>query len=441
MAPSLVRPRRRLAALLTTALVSSAVLSTPTASAQSAGAGAVSAKGRLVVKEKSGRPARAFVDGVEMGPTPWSGEVTEGTHEVHLRAAGVSTAPEKVTVESGKTHEIEVVAEARTAPVKIGTSDGKGLIYVNGQLVSEGNYVGELPAGTHKLKITREGYDPFEEDLVVKANEPLARTVTLKLSSMITTGTTQESERLEGLYGGFGLLGLFTPGGTGSSIQTTCENRTDAKLGTPNLVSCDAPDGMGAGLGGFVGYSWNPVGIELYAAGSYDQRTLKNDYNATSTFPGAGADPARLEEFRLRRAGGLGLARVRVMWSSKRIRLDFTVGAGLSYRKMFLERVTTAKDGSGLRDAYVSDAPGYLSPVVALEPSVMYRITPGVAVSLGLQMLFESATSALNENAPATAKESNHSLGPLQSLTTPSYTAATGAQIYMGPVLGMMFGP
>src|SRR5262245_8386325 len=59
-------------------------------------------------------------------------------------------------------------ATAGSAPVKITTSDGKGLIQVDDKLVGEGSYVAELPAGVHKLKVTREGYDPFEEEFTVK---------------------------------------------------------------------------------------------------------------------------------------------------------------------------------------------------------------------------------------------------------------------------------
>lgn len=323
---------------------------------------------------------------------------------------------------------------AASYSVKIGTSDAKGLIYLDGQLVGEGSYIGNVTAGTHKLKVTREGYEPFEEDLVVK--EPISRTVTLMLSSKITTGQAEETERLEGLYGGFGLIGFLTPGGTGSSMQKTCEDKKPAAL-----ASCDAGSGMGAGIGGFVGYSWDPVGIEVYVAGHYDERTLKNDWNATSLDPGLGPDPARLEDFKVHRAGGMGLARVRVGWHNKRLRLDMIGGAGVAYRVMIMERVTTAKDNPVIRDAFASEGVSYLSPVIALEPTVMYRITPGIAVSLGFQMFFETPSSFMNGNeTPTTTRERNHSLGP-RSLTTPPYELASGVQFFMGPVLGMVFGP
>ena len=63
---------------------------------------------------------------------------------------------------------------------------------------------------------------------------------------------------------------------------------------------------------GVMGYHWDPVGIELFLAGQYDGRTMKTDWNAASTDPGIGPDPARKEEYDLRRIGIMGMARVRV---------------------------------------------------------------------------------------------------------------------------------
>ena len=77
-----------------------------------------------------------------------------------------------------------------------------------------------------------------------REREPLARTVTLKLASKIETGPMQDVERLEGLYGGFNFLAMFTPGGTGNDVEKRlCEDKGT----TPTLAGCEAPDGFGGG--------------------------------------------------------------------------------------------------------------------------------------------------------------------------------------------------
>ena len=397
---------------------------------------AASTKGRLSVKEKTGKPIRVIVDGVDQGDAPWSGEVEAGTHDVQGRSPSMSTAPEKVTIERGKTKDVELIASSTTAPVKITTSDGKGLIYIDDKLVGEGNFSADLPAGPHRVRVTREGYDPFEEEIVVKDKEPFTRGVTLKLSSKIETGQIQKQGRaLEGLYGGFGLFGMILPGGNGSSPQKQCEGKRPAELN-----SCDVGGNSGAGLDGFIGYHWDPVGVELMAAGQYDQQTVKNEWNAASVDPGIGPDPARNEEFVFRRVGVMGVARIRVTFQTEKLRFTAAAGVGLSNRMMWMTRETTSRtDPSIPSDRVVTEDPlTYWSPVISIEPTIMYRLTQGVAIGLSLHMLMDSPRTF--DSIPRSNREQTHFLGR-SGLTTPAYELATGTQFYIGPAIGMMFGP
>jgi hypothetical protein len=392
-------------------------------------------KGRISVKEKTGKPIRVTVDGVDMGDAPWTGEVDAGAHEVGGRGAGVVAAPEKITVERGKVRDVELAAATSIATLKIGTSDGKGLIYLDNKVVGEGTFTSDVPSGTHTVRITREGYDPFEEQIELKDKETLSRSVTLKLSSKIETGAVQKDTRaLEGVYGGFGLLMTFLPSGMNSSMQKTCDGQKPAEL-----ISCDGQGGgIGGGLDGFIGYHWDPVGVELFAGAQYDQNSPTLHWGPSSTDPGLGPDPARTEEFHIRRIGGFGIFRVRLTLQGEKLRFSVAGGVGLSYRSMLLTRDTTAVSNPALRDAFVPDAQSYLSPVVSLEPSLQYRLGPSTAVALGVSMLVESPRTF--DRIPTTKAEGGHSLGP-SGLTTPAYQLATGTQVFIGPFIGMMFGP
>jgi hypothetical protein len=397
-------------------------------------------KGKIVVKEKNNKPVRVILDGVDMGEAPWTGEVDPGQHEIAARGAGLAAIPQKINVERGKTSDVEIEASSSTTPVKITTTDGKGLIFLDGKLVGEGSFTGDIPSGPHKLRITREGFDPFEEDITLKDKDPYSRSITLSLSGKISTGPMQVTERLEGLYGGFNFLAMFTPGGTGSALEQLCE----AKDKTPALVSCDAPDGFGGGFGGFLGYHWDPVGIELFLSAQYDQRTVKTDWNAQNTDPGIGPDPARLEEYNLRRLGGMGMARVRVTKQWPKLRISMAIGAGLVRRVLFLDRDTRSKDDPNLpKDVYVSDSAGYWSFIVGAEPSIMYRLTPGVAVSAGAQIFMDGVNSAISGNDgenPRSTKDAPHAIGG-RGLTTNALDLSSNVQVFVGPFIGMMFGP
>lgn len=395
---------------------------------------AQSTKGRLVVREKTNKPVRVLVDGVDMGDAPWSGEVEAGSHEIGGRSPTMAAAPQRVTIERGKENVVELVASSTTAPLKVSTSDGKGLIYVDDKLVGEGNYSAELPAGPHKLRVTREGYDPFEEEIVLKDKEPLARSITLKLASKIETGPVQKTYRpLEGIYGGFQLLGTLMPGGNGNSVEKLCEGQQPTEL-----ASCDAGSNLGAGVGGFVGYHWDPVGVELFFLGQYDEQSPALRWNASSVDPGIGPDPARTEDFKIRRIGGLGAARVRLTLQGEKIRFSAAGGLGLSTRSLFLTRDTKSTADPALADKLVTDGQGYLSLALSLEPTIQYRLSESTALMLGLSLILDNPTSL--DEVPRTAPEGNHRLGP-SGLSTPSYELASGTQVWTGLFVGMMFGP
>lgn len=393
-------------------------------------------KGRLVVREKSGKPIRVLVDDVDVGETTWAGEVTAGEHVVAGRTAQSAAPPQKVTVERGKTHEVELVATTTTAPLKIATSDGKGLIYIDDKLVGEGTYSSELPTGPHKIRVTREGYDTFEEEIVLEPNTALSRTVTLNLASNIETGKIEMTRRLlEGIYGGFQIGGTLMPGGNGSSPQKSCEE--DGRIA--EIVDCDAGTNLGATLGGFFGYHWDPVGVELFLAGGYDTQSPFLQWRRSAVDPGIGPDPDRREDFTIRRLGGLAALRVRLTLGGEKLRFTTAGGVGISLRSMFLVReVSSTIDPSLPGTKLVEEGVTYTSPVLSLEPAAVYRVTPTVGIMLGLSLAVENPR--VFSDVPRSEARGDQRLGP-SGVTTPAYDLASGTQTYLGLFAGMMFGP
>jgi hypothetical protein len=110
---------------------------------------------------------------------------------------------------------------------------------------------------------------------------------------------------------------------------------------------------------------------------------------------------------------------------------------------MTLERTTEAKDEpKPPNDRVITPDPlGYWAPVVSFEPMILYRLGGPTAIGVGISLLLESPSTFLNDKkTPITNPEGNRRLGA-SGLTTPAYELASGTQFYLGPFIGMMFGP
>jgi hypothetical protein len=137
--------------------------------------------GKLTVKANGATEAVVFVDGVEAGPPPWTGEVKEGKHTVEIRARGFVTESRSETVEFKGTTVIEVTLRPEQGKVRVETDKPENAILIDGNKVGMGTWEGILPAGGHQLVVTRDGAQPFQSDLAVATDQ--TRTVKVSLQS------------------------------------------------------------------------------------------------------------------------------------------------------------------------------------------------------------------------------------------------------------------
>jgi hypothetical protein len=393
--------------------------------------------GHLVIKEKSGQAVRVLVDGSDVGAAPIDLEVSPGSHEVVLRSSTMASPAQKVDVAKGESAQVELAAVAASAHLEVTTSDRKGIIFLDAKPVAEGAFTGDVAVGPHTIAVTREGFERFEKRISLSDKQTLAETVTLKLPEAAAAGQLEEERSFDGLYGGLGVFGMIEPGGNGNEIETDC-----TRLGA---ASCKTPAPIGAGLSGWFGYAWHPVGVELYLAGSYDQTTPSATFLQASSAvenPLAVGVP-RVEQFAFLRFGGLGAVRARVSFQTARVRGSFAAGFGLAYKLMLFERDSKA-NVPGWENTY-TDKSGhsYVSPAISLDGSISLRVSPTAAVALGLMLMFETAGSDLQSN-PSGNQVIGSSGPPVVGgapITTPAYHLATGAQTFIGPYIGLQFGP
>ena len=393
-----------------------------------------SQSGHVVVHASGTEPLRVIVDGVDVGATPWEGDLPAGTHSISGRSSSSTAEAQTVQVTAGSKSQIDLVSAATAAHLQIRTSDGKGIIYVDGVVKGEGAFEGDVAPGPHTFVVSREGYERFEKSVTLAERQTDAETVTLQ-TMQAASATAQEGERpYEGLYGGFGLNGMFGVGGLGTTLETNCS--------TLGAASCDTPNALGGGAFGYVGWTWNPVGFELAIAGLVDSASQKATFNgSTSSASGVpGSTPARTETFSFLRAGGMAALRARVAFQGRLWRVTGAGGVGFSYREMVMERDASSSTPVA-PSKYGPFTEGYYSPAISAEVAFQLRVSPTLALAIGAEFWADSASIGGNNQVAATQQSSPVTGTGTVPIPTPSYTLANGAQVMLGPFLGMQFGP
>jgi hypothetical protein len=390
--------------------------------------------GHVFVHAAGAESLRVIIDGIDLGGTPWEGDLPAGTHEIAGRSSTQTAGAQTVTLAVGDKVTIDLVAAATAAHLQVRTNDGKGSVYVDGVNKGEGGFAGDVSPGAHTIVVEAPSFERYEKTVTLGERETWAETVSLKPVQAAST-TVAPERAYEGVYGGFGLAGLFGVGGQGTDLDNGCDG-----LGAN---TCDTGQPVGGTLFGYVGWTWDPVGFELMLAGSVDTLSETAHFgptgaNATSPL----AVPPRTEKFQYIRGGGLAALRVRASYQGRWVRGTIAGGLGVSYKEMFMKRDTATTDGTNRLDVYVPDAVNYVSPAVTGEAAVHFRLTPTVAVALGLEMWADNASIGGDKSTPpAPGRLVGHGTGIPQSVATPAYHLATGPQVFLAPFLGMQFGP
>src|SRR5690606_14980812 len=105
-----------------------------------------------------------FMDGTELGPAPFKGEVPVGRHTFEARASGFVTARQTSVIAEGDPVRItlSLVRALAEGKVKIITDHPDAIIRIDDEVVGYGAWEGMLTAGGHQLVIDKDGYQTYE---------------------------------------------------------------------------------------------------------------------------------------------------------------------------------------------------------------------------------------------------------------------------------------
>lgn len=391
--------------------------------------------GQLVVREKQGLAIRVLIDGVDRGAAPLTIDLPLGSYEVSGLASTLFAPPKQVTLDPNTAVEVVIEAVPAMARIEVRTSDGQGSILIDGRPVGQGSFDGDLAVGEHVLTVERDGFEPYTKTLRLGQGQVVVESVTLerRADSTVEAGGTAHRVR-DGIYGGVQLGLAFMPSGSDNTIDTGCS--------TIGATSCDPSNPWGAIVQGYVGYALEPLGFELLVGVLGDKATPQAYFDGEhgSSINPLVAQPARDEKFEIYRAGILSAVRVRGNLELDWIRLYGAMGAGFSWKKMGLMRTVTTTDGTDATNEFAPELVSYWSPGVTLDVGAYLPIGESTGLTAGAWFWAETARNdARTEAEPQRVIASDD--GPPRPLATPQYDLANGDQIYIGPYVGIQFGP
>jgi len=137
---------------------------------------------RVRIEVKGPETARVFIDGVDMGTSPFDGDVEVGRHTFEARAEGYETARQSDELEAGKDVRMQLALVTRVdeGKLRIATGHDDAEIEIDGKLVGRGTWVGILPAGGHQLVVTKSGYLRYSADVSLQRDQVRAIDVVLE---------------------------------------------------------------------------------------------------------------------------------------------------------------------------------------------------------------------------------------------------------------------
>jgi hypothetical protein len=379
--------------------------------------------GHVTVREPRGRDVRVYVDGAERGAAPWEGELSAGEHNVEVRGTKFGSEARSVRVAAKDRLDLALEATALEGHLRIATAAG-AVIELDGRSVGAGTWEGDVPPGTHMLRVTLAGAAPVVREVRVSRGETVAQEISVGVAG---GGGGEPAPDYTGLFVRLSATPLF-------SLSGLPENAAGG-------ATTDSSFHLALGTAVRLGWSFDPFAVELVGSFMFEHQdqqlalpapykgySMRFESNGPDAFVGVGG---------------------RVTSRDPSVRLTAGFAPGISYRKFPVNRHDESNgcgssNGSSLQLPSPCNANGngdysfsasYTTFGMMADAGILFGSSPGSKFFLGL--------NAFVDFAPADVV-----VGP-DPRPPPAYQASpgsglkvlgAGAQLLVGPVLGVQFG-
>ncbi len=133
----------------------------------------------------AGVQAKVTIDGVEVGTSPYQGDLQAGKHTFEVHAPGYVSQKVTKDIEYKGTVSVDVSLqkEKHEGLLAIDTGVPEATIVVDGKVVGQGSYTGVVASGGHSVKVDADGYKPYQSEVTVLDNQKRGVSIQLERNS------------------------------------------------------------------------------------------------------------------------------------------------------------------------------------------------------------------------------------------------------------------
>lgn len=127
--------------------------------------------------------ARAFLDGIDMGPVPVDiKDVKAGEHIIEVKAPGFQTGEKKVTIRAGQSEivKFDLNTSNDQGTIKIVSTVPEAEVFIDGAAVGKVPQEKRIAVGEHPVVVRLPGYKQFEQKVLIEAGKTITVSADLK---------------------------------------------------------------------------------------------------------------------------------------------------------------------------------------------------------------------------------------------------------------------
>jgi hypothetical protein len=389
--------------------------------------------GHLTVREESGKEVHVFVDDVDVGPAPWSGDLAPGQHVIEVKGEGIGAPKRTIDLAAKGTLEVAIDAAPLMGHLKVATLSKLGDIFIDGKKVGDkpGEWEGDVPPGTYEVVVIAPGYEPYKHLVGVTKGQTVIEAVTLVPKPPPPKPLPPPINPYKGLYAKFNVVGAFPLGG-GPDIQDDCGGGTGGRCSNGGFDAA-----VGTKL--HVGYSWDVFGLEFVGAFLVDlPHNVDRTYNGTGVVTsgkvvGPTDDVARTETHKFHALSVFVGPGARVTSKDDAVRFTFGLSLGGVYRSLGYSR-------ESLNDTWSPPNVNAVKPAMMLDAGLLLGSTPGTKFTLGVMAWMELAGRTDTEDGGQRPAKTGGASPVDVKLLSPAANLSTGTRFFIGPTIGLQFG-